>query len=94
MNLHWLHKVISPQKPFLWSLATFVGDIESVKSFKPRLEVLETLVFGAEQIDEVIETSNKQILATRLGFSSIRIEVNVSRKKLGFGSRKDTLPQN
>ena len=57
-------------------------------------EVLETLIFGAELIDEVIETSNKQILATRLGFSSIRIEVNVSRKKLGFGSRKDTLPQN
>ena len=41
-------------------------------------EVLETLVLGAELIDEVVETSNQQILATRLGFSSIRIKVNVS----------------
>ena len=57
-------------------------------------KVLVTLALGAELIDEVVETSDQQILATRLDFSAIRIEVNVSRKKLGFGSRKDTLPQN
>ena len=40
-------------------------------------EVPVTLALGAELIDEVVETSDQQILATRLGFSSIRIKVNV-----------------
>ena len=37
-----------------------------------------TLALGGVLVDEVVETSDQQVLATRLGFSTIRVKVNVS----------------
>ena len=43
-------------------------------------EVPITLILGAVRVDEVVETSNQQVLATALGLSTIRVEVNMSCK--------------
>ena len=41
-------------------------------------EVAVTLILGAVRVDEVVETSDQQVLATALGLSTIWVEVNVS----------------
>ena len=41
-------------------------------------EVPVILALGAELIDEVVETSDQQVLATALGLSTIWVEVNMS----------------
>ena len=41
-------------------------------------EVPVTLILGAVRVDEVVETSNQQVLATALGLSAVGVEINMS----------------